>query len=68
MYLIGNADTYAHVPMWSKVLDMLRETDSVGEAFSLCCPRHPETNILVSKPEDFELLSPEGGCKESCDR
>jgi AAA domain len=68
MYLIGNADTYNNVPMWRKILGMLREADSVGEAFSLCCPRHPETDITVSKPEDFELLSPEGGCREPCDK
>jgi len=68
MYLIGNAETYAHVPMWSKVLDILRETDSVGTSLSLCCPRHQKTSILISKPEDFELLSPEGGCKEMCNR
>jgi superfamily I DNA and/or RNA helicase len=68
MYLIGNAGTYAHIPMWSKVLDVLRETESVGEAFSLCCPRHPETGISVSKPEDFDNFSPEGGCEETCNR
>jgi AAA domain/Zinc finger C-x8-C-x5-C-x3-H type (and similar) len=68
MYVIGNSDTYSLVPMWSKVLDMFRETESFGEEFSLCCPRHPELDILVSKPEHFELLSPEGGCNKACDR
>jgi hypothetical protein len=68
MYIIGNADTYANVPMWSQVLDTLRETESAGTAFSLCCPRHQALNILVSKPEDFEILSPEGGCREICNR
>jgi hypothetical protein len=37
MYIIGNADTYAHIPMWNKVLDILQQTDSVGEASSLFC-------------------------------
>ena len=68
MYLIGNSETYSNVPMWSQVLGMLREKDSVGEAFELCCPRHTETEILVSKPEDFAIFSPEGGCRASCDR
>ncbi|KAI9801196.1 MAG: hypothetical protein M1825_003470 [Sarcosagium campestre] len=63
MYLIGNADTYSKVPMWSEVLVMLRIEDCVGEAFSLCCPRHTETEILVSEPDDFLKLSPEGGCR-----
>jgi hypothetical protein len=66
MYLIGNAETYAHVPMWQKVIDMLQATNAVGESFGLCCPRHPEKVIEVQQPEDFLQHSPEGGCKEAC--
>jgi superfamily I DNA and/or RNA helicase len=68
MYLIGNTGTYSNVPMWSQILGMLRADGSVGEAFELCCPRHTETEILVSKPEDFAILSPDGGCRKPCDR
>ncbi|KAF2672899.1 hypothetical protein BT63DRAFT_139280 [Microthyrium microscopicum] len=68
MYLIGNADTYAHIPMWSKVLNMLKEANAIGSAFSLYCPQHQDTDILVSQPEDFEFYSPNRGCREMCDR
>ena len=68
MYLIGNADTYANIPMWAAVLGMLRLQDSVGPAFALCCPRHPETEIQVAQPEEFATHSPEGGCRLACDR
>ena len=68
MYLIGNADTYSTQRMWGDVLGMLQETESVGKAFGLCCPRHPTTAIEVSQPEDFGRLSPEGGCQLACDR
>jgi hypothetical protein len=68
MYLIGNADTYAHIPMWSKVLGMFEEADAIGPAFSLCCPRHQDTDMVVSQPDDFEFYSPDGGCREMCDR
>jgi hypothetical protein len=68
MYLIGNSKTYSNIAMWSKVLGMLRVDDSVGEALGLCCPRHMETEIWVSKPEDFANVSPEGGCMLPCDR
>ncbi|MCJ1464386.1 hypothetical protein MMC07_002999 [Pseudocyphellaria aurata] len=61
MYLIGNSETYSNVPMWSQVLGMLRFNDSLGEPFSLCCPRHKGTEMLVSNAEDFSILSPEGG-------
>jgi hypothetical protein len=68
MYLIGNARTYSNIPMWSQVLGMLRANDSVEEALDICCPRHPETEILVHQPGDFAILSPEGGCRKPCDR
>ncbi len=66
MYLIGNTDTYANVSMWQKVIDMLKESDSVGQSLGLCCPRHRPTPIQVFKPDDFPRLSPEGGCREAC--
>ncbi|KAJ0417780.1 AAA domain-containing protein [Aspergillus carlsbadensis] len=68
MYLIGNSKTYANVPMWSNVLGMLRMTDSIGSKFSLHCDRHQETDAMVASPEDFEILSPQGGCRKQCDQ
>ena len=68
MYLIGNTDTYCNQPTWAHIQGMLRASDSVGFAIALCCPRHPDTNIEVSQPEDFARFSPEGGCQLACDR
>jgi hypothetical protein len=67
LYLIGNADTYSNVPMWVDVRRQLEETDSVGPAFRLCCPRHRDTPIECAEPDDFPRLSPEGGCNLTCD-
>ena len=67
MYLIGNSVTYSTQPMWADVLGMLQATESTGKALSLCCPRHPTTEIQVSKPEEFARFSPEGGCQLACD-
>lgn len=66
MFLIGNTETYSNIPMWQKVIDMLRATDSVGTSLGLCCPRHMDTVIQVQQPEDFARFSPEGGCREAC--
>lgn len=68
MYLIGSSETYLHVPMWSKVHSQLVYSDSVGTSIPLCCPRHPEKDILCAEPEDFARKSPEGGCDLSCQR
>ena len=66
MYLIGNTETYLNVGMWSDVHSQLALTGAVGEAIPLCCPRHPDTPILCSKPDDFVRESPEGGCDLPC--
>lgn len=66
MYIIGNSLTYAHVPMWSNVVDILRQSGNIGTMLELQCPRHPETPISVSRPDDFPRVSPEGGCDLRC--
>lgn len=68
MYLIGSTDTYSKPRMWGQILDMLQRSDSVGKALGLCCPRHTDTEIQVSQPDDFARFSPEGGCQIACDR
>ncbi|ROT36145.1 hypothetical protein SODALDRAFT_346215 [Sodiomyces alkalinus F11] len=68
MYLIGNAETYLNVPMWEGVHGRLSQSGAVGTSISLCCPRHEDTPILCSTPEDFMQKSPEGGCTLPCDR
>ncbi|KAH8704531.1 AAA domain-containing protein [Phaeosphaeriaceae sp. PMI808] len=64
MYIIGNANTYAHIPMWGKVLGMLEEADAIGPAFSLCCPQHQDRDMLASQPDDFEFYSPDGDAEK----
>lgn len=66
MYIIGNSETSSHVPMWAQVIDILKQGQNIGTALELQCPRHPNTSITVSKPDDFLKLSPEGGCNQRC--
>ncbi|PQE06276.1 NFX1-type zinc finger-containing 1 protein [Rutstroemia sp. NJR-2017a BBW] len=66
MYIIGNSDTSRHVPMWAEVLSILEQTNKIGPKLALCCPRHKETPIEVSVPDDFVRLAPEGGCAKRC--
>lgn len=68
LYLIGNTTTYLNQAMWATVHGMLQATDSVGRALGLCCPRHTDTEIQVSQPDEFARFSPEGGCTLTCDR
>lgn len=68
MYLIGNAATYQHVPMWADVHEQLAARNATGAALALCCPRHPDTPILCAAPADFARQSPEGGCNLVCEQ
>ena len=66
MYIVGNVNTARPVPMWDKVLTILERDGNVGKTLELRCPRHEETEIKVSKPDDFSIFSPEGGCNRKC--
>ncbi|KAK2593467.1 hypothetical protein QQS21_008840 [Conoideocrella luteorostrata] len=66
MYLIGNTETYTNVKMWQTVIELMRASDTVSQTLGLCCPRHRETPIEVSEPDDFPRYSPEGGCSQAC--
>jgi hypothetical protein len=52
--------------MWKEVIEILTGRDQVGTTLPLKYPRHQETMLVVSYPEDFEILSPEGGCTTLC--
>ncbi|KAJ5338531.1 hypothetical protein N7452_005259 [Penicillium brevicompactum] len=68
MYIIGNSETARHVPMWAKVIDILKQGQNISKSLELMCPRHPDTVIRVSAPKDFAALSPRGGCIQRCDQ
>ena len=62
MYIVGNTITSSYVPMWTKVISMLKNTGNLGLSLPLCCFQHPNTQIDVSTPDDFLQYAPEGGC------
>ncbi|KAG8158268.1 hypothetical protein KVR01_012029 [Diaporthe batatas] len=67
-YIIGNSNTYRNVPMWNQIIQLLQANNNIGDQLELQCPRHLDTPILVSQPDDFAMLSPEAGCTLPCDR
>ncbi|KAI0023290.1 hypothetical protein F4780DRAFT_730730 [Xylariomycetidae sp. FL0641] len=68
MFIIGNSNTYANVPMWAQILRILRRDGNIGPQLELQCPRHPGIPITVSNPDHFVQFAPEGGCNLACDR
>lgn len=53
MYIIGNSNTYKHVPMWADVIKMLDKASRLGTSLELQCPRHPDARLAVSRPDHF---------------
>lgn len=66
MYIIGNAQTSQHVPVWAQVLEQLEADGNLGGGLELQCPRHKDTPMRVTKPEDFLQYAPEAGCNLRC--
>lgn len=66
MYIIGNANTSSHVPMWSSVIKVLEKDRNIGPKLELHCSRHPSNKYFVSSAESFAIQAPEGGCAEMC--
>uniref|UniRef100_A0A6J0UWU2 NFX1-type zinc finger-containing protein 1 n=1 Tax=Pogona vitticeps TaxID=103695 RepID=A0A6J0UWU2_9SAUR len=66
LYCIGNMAMLGKVPLWSKILHVLRGKGQVGPALRLSCQNHPETKTDVAQPKDFQKV-PEGGCSRPCE-
>ncbi|KAK0286932.1 hypothetical protein LTR35_004401 [Friedmanniomyces endolithicus] len=62
MYILGNGDTMAQVDMWAEVMEIFKQDGCFGPRLELCCPRHEDTPLQVTTPEDFLRISPEAGC------
>nr|OQO25278.1 hypothetical protein B0A51_08841 [Rachicladosporium sp. CCFEE 5018] len=66
MYIIGNPETFAGSRIWQNVINILDEEGNIGPSFELCCPRHPDTVLSATMPDDFVVVSPEAGCDQIC--
>ena len=66
MYILGNSKTMENVKMWADVLGILRANNLVGTSLELSCPRHPDTPLVVTVPDDFIRVAPEAGCDLIC--
>ena len=63
-YIVGNASLMGTVPIWKKVIDLLREAGCMGPTFRTCCSRHRDKGMqIVHRPSQWTNLSP---CPEPC--
>lgn len=66
LIMIGNANTFTNArkgkELWQKLLQLLRNGGHVYEGFPIVCGKHTQCTALPKVPEDFNVMSPEGGC------
>lgn len=66
--LFGNMHTFhkskkGHV-LWSEYFDALKEQNSLFDGLPTRCEQHPDRQTDLKRPEDFDVLCPDGGCAE----
>lgn len=70
LIMIGNSETFMNArkgkEVWRKLFDLLKQNDHVYEGLPVKCEKHPDRTALLCKPDDFEAVCPDGGCKEPC--
>ena len=65
-YCIGNFDLLSdHSEIWSKVVNDLKASESIGNALPLLCQNH-HTEEKVKTADDFLKKVPSGGCSRPC--
>jgi hypothetical protein len=69
MYLIGNSELMAmkSKDMWAPVINILSERNQVGFGMPIVCNRHSDYKNIITEPDQFEKVSPDGGCYKNCD-
>ncbi|KAF9919050.1 hypothetical protein BX616_002398 [Lobosporangium transversale] len=68
MYIIGNAGLMENAKkgIWPQIMRELQQYDRIGDGFPLVCKNHPEAQNIVTEPDGFKIVSPNGGCTLSC--
>ncbi|KAF8588736.1 hypothetical protein K439DRAFT_1651802 [Ramaria rubella] len=67
LYIMGNAENLAsRSPMWRSILNVLDEQGSLGSAFPMSCPKHPDDRHDISAPGMLPQHAPDGGCLRPC--
>lgn len=57
MYIIDNIRIARFIFMWNKIIIILKNNENIDNVLTLCCFRHKEISIEVSKLDDFFILS-----------
>ncbi|RAH75108.1 AAA family ATPase [Aspergillus aculeatinus CBS 121060] len=70
LVMIGNGGTFlksrkGHLT-WQPLFEMLRRHGHVYAGFPLKCERHPDRQVVIRSPKEFDTACPDGGCSDPC--
>ncbi|KXT02382.1 hypothetical protein AC578_230 [Pseudocercospora eumusae] len=70
LIIIGNPATFMASrkgsELWTKLFDKLAENDCILDGLPVRCEQHPDTQMLLETPDDFDRFCPDGGCSAPC--
>lgn len=69
MIILGSTDTLRNSKassVWEPILLLLDESNSILKGIPSYCQRHPEDSVFLTKPKDFPMFRPNGGCQLQC--
>lgn len=68
LIVIGNLSNFTHARKgsehWKKLSDFVTSKGYVHRGLPVRCQTHPAREATLYKPEDFDRVSPDGGCGE----
>lgn len=71
MFIVGSKSTLLQSnkggPVWSPVLNLMQQRNQLMKGLPTTCQLHPDDDdIVLSRPDDFRRLRPNGGCSRPC--
>ncbi|KAJ7035057.1 AAA domain-containing protein [Mycena alexandri] len=70
LIMVGNAETFQRArkgkELWTKLIEMLTQHGHMYDGLPVKCERHPDRIATLSRPSEFEMECPDGGCSEPC--
>lgn len=70
LIMIGNMETFMSSKQgrqcWTPFFKLFQDKKYLHDGLEVYCERHPEHAALLTKPEDFDVKCPDGGCLEAC--
>lgn len=72
LYIVGNSKTLRRSKqgnhVWTPILNTLESRGQLLNGFPTVCKLHPDDGcVVITKPEDFRTLRPNGGCTRPCE-